>query len=84
MRLWLRRRAPLLAWLSLVSMTSFGFYLAFDGRHDACVARNQSTTDAVTVGAESLIEVAADADDRTVAQYREVLRRRLAEVEVDC
>lgn len=78
-----------LRWLTLYLLvlglaTAYGFHLITEGRHDACVARNESTADSVRVGAESLIQVAADADAQTVAQYRRILERNLAKVAVDC
>lgn len=81
---WVRSHLQLLAWLSLVAMTSFGFYLIVDGRHDACVARNRANRDTAVVVANAIVENAKNVTPEQVDAFLASIDREAAKVQVDC
>lgn len=70
--------------LALGAACGYGFYQLRQEGHRRCEARNDATEQGVIIGAESIIEVATEADPERVEAYRKTLRRKLDEARVDC
>lgn len=77
-------RRRLGAYLFLVAVVAFGFWVDHQQDIDRCRARNESTATSVDIVVDAILVAAADADPRRVEAFRDDIDARLRAARVDC
>lgn len=79
-----RGHRQLAAYLFLVAMMGFGFWVDHQQDIERCEARNEGTQDSVSILADAIVRAASDADPQRVAAFRDDIEARLVAARVDC
>lgn len=77
-------RRRLTAYLFLVAVVVFGFWVDHQQDIDRCRARNDSTEESVGILRDALVAAATDSEPQRVEAFRDDIDRRLADARVDC
>lgn len=77
-------RRRLAAYLFLVAVVAFSFWVNHQQDIERCRARNDSTETSVRLVVDAVVAAAPDAEPQRVAAFRDDIDRRLAEARVGC